>query len=127
MFVAATATLYDVAGRGKELVQNVLDGFTGWLTSDGWMTYRDDPRRLRCWAHPIREARGLAQSCDREARVCPGYFANRSTPPAKARPVGIALSSTPRCYRGGCLDESRGTTYSSRSAVRVAMLAQTWI
>ena len=69
VFRSLTVTLYDVAGRGKELVENVLEGFTGWLMSDGWMAYRDDPRRLRCWAHLIRKARGLAQSCDREAHV----------------------------------------------------------
>lgn len=33
------------------------------------MAYRDYPHRLRCWAHLIRKARGLAESCDREARV----------------------------------------------------------
>ncbi|MCK7499184.1 MAG: transposase [Comamonadaceae bacterium] len=59
VFVAATATLYYVAGRGKERVENVLDGFTGWLMSDGWGSYRHYPRRLRCWAHLIRKARGL--------------------------------------------------------------------
>ena len=69
VFVAATAILYYAAGRGKELVENVLDGFSGWLMSDGWMAYRDYPRRLRCWAHLIRKARGLAESCDREAHV----------------------------------------------------------
>ena len=37
--------------------------------SDGWLAYRDYLRRLRCWAHLIRKARGLAQSRDREARV----------------------------------------------------------
>ena len=56
----STATLYYVAGRGKELVENVLDGFGGWLMSDGWMSYRHYPHRLRCWAHLIRKARGLA-------------------------------------------------------------------
>ena len=69
VFRSLTITLYSVAGRGKELVNNVLDGFAGWLMSDGWMAYRDYPRRLRCWAHLLRKARGLAQSCDREARV----------------------------------------------------------
>jgi hypothetical protein len=69
VFRSLTVTLYYVAGRGKELVENVLDGFTGWLMSDGWMAYRDYPRRLRCWAHLLRKARGLAQSCDREARA----------------------------------------------------------
>jgi transposase len=70
VFLSATVTLYYIAGRGKELVKNVLDGFTGWLMSDGWIAYRHYPRRLRCWAHLIRKARGLAQSCDREA----GHF-----------------------------------------------------
>jgi transposase len=69
VFVATTATLYYVAGRGKELVENVLDGFTGRLMSDGWGSYRHYPRRLRCWAHLIRKARGLAQSRDRAARA----------------------------------------------------------
>ena len=69
VFRSLTVTLYYVAGRGKELVENVLDGFSGWLMSDGWMAYRDRPRRLRCWAHLIRKARGLAQSCDREAHA----------------------------------------------------------
>jgi hypothetical protein len=69
VFTAATVTLYYVAGRGKELVKNVLAGFTGWLMSDGWQAYRDYWRRLRCWAHLIRKARGLAQSCDGEARA----------------------------------------------------------
>lgn len=69
VFRSLTVTLYYVAGRGKELVENVLDGFGGWLMSDGWIAYRDSPRRLRCWAHLLRKARGLAESCDREARV----------------------------------------------------------
>jgi len=68
VFCSVTVTLYYVAGRGRELVENVLDGFTGWLMSDGWIAYRHYPCRLRCWAHLIRKARGLAQSCDREAR-----------------------------------------------------------
>ena len=40
VFTAATVTLYYVADRGKERVENVLDGFTGWLMSDGWVSYR---------------------------------------------------------------------------------------
>jgi hypothetical protein len=69
VFRSVTVTLYYVAGRGKELVENVLDGFTGWLMSDGWMSYRYYLRRLRCWAHLVRKARGLAQSCHGEARA----------------------------------------------------------
>ena len=69
VFAAATATLYDVAGRGKELVENVLDGFTGWLMSDGWGSYRHYPRRLRCWAHLLRKAQGLAESGQRDVQA----------------------------------------------------------
>jgi transposase len=69
VFAAATVTLYYVAGRGKELLDNLLVGFTGWLMTDGWIAYRGFPRRLRCWAHLIRKARGLAESYHREARA----------------------------------------------------------
>jgi transposase len=69
VFTAATVTLYYIAGRGQELVENVLNGFTGWLMSDGWIAYRGYPRRLRCWAHLIRKARGLAESYHRDARA----------------------------------------------------------
>jgi hypothetical protein len=69
VFRSLTVTRYYIAGRGKELVENVLDGFTGWLMSDGWVAYRDYLRWLRCWAHLIGKAWGLAQSCDREARA----------------------------------------------------------
>ena len=37
VFTAATVTLYYIAGRGKEWVENLLEGFTGWLMSDGWL------------------------------------------------------------------------------------------
>ena len=33
------------------------------------MAYRDYRRRLRCWAPLLRQARGLAQSSDGEARA----------------------------------------------------------
>ncbi|CAK0758515.1 hypothetical protein CCP4SC76_3020007 [Gammaproteobacteria bacterium] len=36
--------------------------------SDGYGVYREFLERLRCWAHIIRKARGLAKSLDREAR-----------------------------------------------------------
>jgi transposase len=46
IFVSATTTLYYIAGLGKELVTHVLAGFSGWLMTDGWFSYRDSPRRL---------------------------------------------------------------------------------
>ena len=99
VFLSATVTLYYVAGRGRERVENVLDGFTGWLMSDGWIAYRHYPRRLRCWAHLLGKARGLAQSCDREARrfgqqvlkiletLMAAVYAARESPPTGPLPT----------------------------------------
>jgi hypothetical protein len=72
VFVSATTPLYYIASRGKELVLNVLRGFGGWLMTDGWISYRGYPLRLRCWAHLLRKARGLAESYHREARAFGG-------------------------------------------------------
>jgi hypothetical protein len=90
VFTAATVTLYYVAGRGKERVENGLEGFTGWLRSDGWVSYRHDPRRLRCWAHLLRKAQGArrkAQGARRKAwwsatRATCGPSAARCAPPS---------------------------------------------
>ena len=69
VFTAATVTLYAIAGRGKEVLDTVLAGFTGWLMSDGWCAYRSFERRLRCWAHLLRKAQGLIDSYGRETRA----------------------------------------------------------
>jgi transposase len=55
--------------RNREMLLSVLgEEFDGILMSDGLGAYRDSPNRLRCWAHLIRKARGLAQSLDKEAQ-----------------------------------------------------------
>ena len=64
VFASATTTLYLIAGRGKATVTRVLDGFLGWLMTDGWFSYRHYPERLRCWAHLLRKAQGLIECCD---------------------------------------------------------------
>ena len=131
VFVAATATLYYVAGRGKELVENVLDGFTGWLMSDGWGSYRHYWRRLRCRAHLIRKARGLAQSRDREARafgqrvlttleaLMAAVYAAREGPP----PVDLPTQHRPRlaALRAAC-EGHQGSTYQKTRALAVELL-----
>jgi transposase len=48
VFTSLSVTLYYVAHRGKELVENLLEHFDGWLMSDGWIAYRWLPKRLRC-------------------------------------------------------------------------------
>jgi hypothetical protein len=64
VFASAATVLYVVAGRGKETVSRMLEGFAGWLMSDGWFSYRGYPHRLRCWAHLLRKAQGLVECCD---------------------------------------------------------------
>ncbi len=131
VFVATTATLYYVAGRGKELVENVLDGFTGWLMSDGWRSYRHYSRRLRCWAHLIRKARGLAQSCDREARafgqlvldtlevLMAAVYAAREGPP----PVDLPTQHAPllAALRAAC-ERGQGSAHQKTHALAVELL-----
>jgi transposase len=69
VFTASRVTLYYISHRGRELLDNLLDGFTGVLMSDGWQAYRRWPRRLRCWAHLKRKAVGLAESLDPTAQA----------------------------------------------------------
>jgi hypothetical protein len=57
VFTAATVTLYYVAGRGQELLNNLLDGFTGGLMTEGWHAYRGFPRRL-----PLANAIGAGRT-----------------------------------------------------------------
>jgi transposase len=69
VLTSATVTLFVVAKRGREVLDRLLPGFTGWLMSDGWQAYRHLPQRLRCWAHLTRKAQGLIDSYDREAHA----------------------------------------------------------
>jgi len=121
VFVATTATVYSVAGRGKERVENVLDGFTGWLMSDGWGSYRHYARRLRCGAHLIRKARGLARAATaRRARLAglvldtlealmAAVYAAREGPPPVDLPTQHA--SLLAALRATC-EQGQGSTHA---------------
>ena len=62
---SATVCLYVVGSRGRELIEHVLgDAFPGWLMTDGYQVYRKYGHRLRCWAHLLRKAQGLADSAN---------------------------------------------------------------
>jgi hypothetical protein len=131
VFRSLTVTLYYVAGRGKELVENVLDGFTGWLMSDGWGSYRHYPRRLRGWAHLIRKARGLVQSGDREARafgrlvldtleaLMAAVYAAREGPPPVDLPIQHAAVLA--MLRAACAGH-QGSTHQKTHALAVELL-----
>jgi transposase len=103
VFITSTTTFYTIAGRGKATVSRVLDGFTGWLMSDGWFSYRGYPQRLRCWAHLLRKAQGLVECYDPGGRafghlirttletLMAAIYAARDGPPG-------AVSDLPRAY-----------------------------
>jgi len=63
----ASATLYIIGSRSWTVIADMMAQFGGWLMSDGYGQYRHYGQRLRCLAHIIRKARGLAESCHPEA------------------------------------------------------------
>jgi len=67
--VTNTVTLFLIGGRSWEVLADILEGYAGWLMSDGYQVYRKYARRLRCWAHLIRKSRGLSESLNREAQI----------------------------------------------------------
>jgi len=67
--VTSTVTLFLIGGRSWDVLADILEGYAGWLMSDGWQAYRKYARRLRCWAHLIRKARGLSESLNQEAQI----------------------------------------------------------
>ena len=64
MWVAVTMTVvvFRIGSRRKEeLAALIGEAFLGWLVSDGYVAYRDHPRRQRCLAHLIRKGLALAE------------------------------------------------------------------
>jgi transposase len=67
VFISASMVLFVVGKRQQKVALRVLtENFPGWLMSDGLGLYRIFPNRLRCLAHLIRKARGLAESLTEE-------------------------------------------------------------
>jgi len=62
-----TVTLYLIGKRSWGVIADVMEKFSGWLMSDGYLQYRKYGKRLRCLAHIIRKARGLSESYNPEA------------------------------------------------------------
>lgn len=62
-FITSATALFYVGYRTSEIFQILTEGgYDGWLMSDGYRVYRHFKKRLRCWAHLIRKARGLRES-----------------------------------------------------------------
>ena len=69
VFITTTTTFYPMAGRGQATVSRRLDGYTGWLMSDGWCADRGYPPRRRCWARRLRKIQGLVAGYDPGGRA----------------------------------------------------------
>jgi transposase len=69
VLISPSVTLFLIGRRSWEVIADVLEGFAGWLMSDGYQSYRRYAKRLRCLAHLIRKARGLSESLNQEAQV----------------------------------------------------------
>jgi len=70
VFVSATTVLYLIGRRTRGVLQSILgETPTQWIMSDGYSVYRAYGQRLRCWAHILRKARGLAESLDTQTQV----------------------------------------------------------
>jgi transposase len=118
VFLTTTTTLFVIAGRGKATVTRVLDGFGGWLMSDGWFSYRGSPQRLRCWANLLRKAQGLIEGYDADGRrfgrvvhttletLMAAIYAAREGPPpdAAARDLPRTHAVALAALRHACLD-----------------------
>ena len=61
-FVTVSTVLFVIGRRTKEVWNTIGLLYAGWLMSDGYSVYRDHKKRLRCWAHLIRKAKGLADT-----------------------------------------------------------------
>lgn len=68
VLVTVNTTLFMIGSRSWDVIADALDGFAGWLMSDGYISYRRYAKRLRCLAHLIRKARGLSESLDGQAQ-----------------------------------------------------------
>jgi len=70
VFCTSTVILYTIGFRSQDVIIGILSNtYAGLLMSDGYQAYRMFSRRLRCWAHLLRKARGLEESLNEEARV----------------------------------------------------------
>jgi len=58
-------TLYHIGSRGKGNVEQLLDGFSGCLTSDCYGAYKNLPEDVHhqiCWVHLLRNAKDVADA-----------------------------------------------------------------
>jgi transposase len=129
VFSGSDVVAYWIATRSAELLDSVLESmFQGWLMSDGWLVYRSYAQRLRCWAHLLRKARGLAESLTPEGQqfgkqtlqllntLIDAVYAARSQPPDQ--PLTESYQQTLADYRATCETLRDSTHEKTRTLAR---------
>jgi IS1 family transposase len=132
VFVSATTVLFYIGYRTQEIVVNLLgEAYAGWLMSDGYCVYRDYVRRLRCWAHLLRKAKGLEESFDAQARgfgretrallkrLMDAVYAARAGPPGEALEVRFASELAALATR---CEQAKGSAHEKTRALAVELL-----
>jgi len=131
VFVNASTCLYAIGSRGIEVLDRVLGGFLGRLMSDGYGAYRHFKNRLRCWAHLLRKAVGLAESTDPRAKafgkaardlmeqLMDAIFKARESPPAVS--LTIIWAAALQAFRKLCEE------YAQSDHAKTAALAREFL
>jgi transposase-like protein len=133
VFVSSSVVVFWISSRAGELIYRILgkNAYKGWLMSDGYRVYRQFLKRLRCWAHLVRKARGLTESYDKESQAFGKEtldFLNslieaiknaRVTPPDK--PLSELYKDQLISYRHAC-EQMQSSTHEKTHALAVEML-----
>jgi IS1 family transposase len=72
VFITSSTALFFIGRRTKEIFVNLFDALTdfdGHLMTDGYSLYRSYLKRLRCWAHLLRKAKGLSESYTKTSKT----------------------------------------------------------
>jgi transposase-like protein len=113
VFVSSCTAYMVIGSRAAEMFENVMrQNFAGFLMSDGYGVYRSRENRLRCWAHLLRKAKGLAESTHREAQKHGTQFvehlqtlkraiyaARSADPPPREQPVLLEAQTLQTLHR----------------------------
>jgi IS1 family transposase len=131
--VGCCAAIFAIGPRSKAMFERFLGGlYTGWLMTDGYRVYRDHPKRLRCWAHLLRKAQGLAESFS----TWPVYYGRETLRLLKSLQAAVyaarETASVPASVRNRCQGEldsiyalcerMKGSTHQKTRALAVEFL-----
>jgi transposase-like protein len=133
VFVSSSVVAFWISSRAGELINNVLGGnaYKGWLMSDGYRVYRQFLKRIRCWAHLVRKARGLMDCYNKESQAFGKEtldFLNslieaiknaRETPPDK--PLSEIYKDHTVGYRHAC-EQMKSSAHKKSRELAVEML-----